>query len=250
MMAKKRQGIRQNVRKALLLISLLSFPVVLNYISPYVIIDGASQGVINGSFIVFASLFVTALLVGRLWCGWLCPGGGLAEACSAVNGRPVRGGRWNWIKWIIWVIWLAIIVWVATQAGGYRTVDFLHSTESGISVDEPARYPMYYTIIGLSVLFSIVVGRRSFCHYLCWMAPFMILGRKIRNLFQWPALRLKAEQSKCIDCKRCTNACPMSLDVNGMVQSGTIEDSECVLCGSCVDTCPKDVIRYAFSAGK
>lgn len=249
-MTRKRQGIRQNVRKALLLISLLLFPVVLNYISPYLIIDGASQGVISGSFIVFTLLFVTALLAGRLWCGWLCPGGGLAEACSAVNGRPVRGGRWNWTKWIIWVVWLAIIAWVAAAAGGFRTVDFLHNTDSGISVDEPARYPMYYTIVGMSVLFSVVFGRRSFCHYLCWMAPFTILGRKIRNLFQWPALRLKTEQEKCIDCKRCTKTCPMSLNVNGMVQEGTMENSECILCGNCVDTCPQDVIRYSFSAGK
>ena len=53
------------------------------------------------------------------------------------------------------------------------------------------------------------------------MAPFMILGRKVRNLFRWPALRLKAELDKCINCKKCTANCPMSLDVNGMVQGGT-----------------------------
>ncbi len=34
----------------MLLISLLSFPVVMNYISPYVIIDGAMNGVVNGNF--------------------------------------------------------------------------------------------------------------------------------------------------------------------------------------------------------
>jgi len=42
----------------------------------------------------------------------------------------------------------------------------------------------------------------------------------------------------------------MSLDVNGMVQGGDMEDSECILCGSCVDVCPEDVIHYSFSAGK
>ena len=33
----------------------------MNYFSPYVIIDGASQGVINGSFIVFGLMFLSAL---------------------------------------------------------------------------------------------------------------------------------------------------------------------------------------------
>ena len=60
----------------------------------------------------------------------------------------------------------------------------------------------------------------------------MILGRKLRNLFTWPALRLKAETSACINCKRCTRDCPMSLDVNAMVQAGAMENSECVLCGT------------------
>jgi ferredoxin-type protein NapH len=82
------------------------------------------------------------------------------------------------------------------------------------------------------------------------MAPFVILGRKIRNVFEWPALRLKADTEKCIDCKRCTKVCPMSLDVNQMAQNRAMENSECVLCGSCVDTCPQDVIHYTFSAGK
>jgi polyferredoxin len=249
-MAKRQQGKRQRIRKSLLLISLISFPVVMNYLSPYVIIDGAMNGVVNGSFIVFALLFVSSLFVGRLWCGWICPGGGLEEACIAVNDKPARGGKWNWIKWVIWAIWLGLIIYLAASAGGYTSVNFFHLTESGISVDRPQGYIIYYIVIGIFIALAWITGKRGGCHYICWMAPFMILGRKIRNLLEWPALRLKAEQEKCIDCKRCTNACPMGLDVNGMVQSGTMEDSECVLCGSCVDICPKDVIHYTFSAGK
>ncbi len=78
----------------------------------------------------------------------------------------------------------------------------------------------------------------------------MIIGRKIRNLFKWPSLRLKADTDKCVNCKTCTANCLMSLDVNQMVQEGTMENSECILCGTCVDVCPDDVIAYSFSAGK
>ena len=83
----------------------------------------------------------------------------------------------------------------------------------------------------------------------CWMAPFMILGRALRNVFGWPALRLRAQREQCIQCKRCSQNCPMSLNVNGMVQGSTMEHSECILCGTCVDVCSKDVIRYSFSGG-
>ena len=156
----------------------------------------------------------------------------------------------DWIKCLIWVPWIVIIVMVVVQAGGYRQVDVLHLTESGISTDEPLKYISYYLVVGLFVVLSVVVGRRASCHTICWMAPFMILGRKLRNLFAWPALRLKAETSACVNCKRCTRECPMSLDVNAMVQAGAMENSECILCGTCVDNCPEDVICYTFSAGK
>jgi len=109
---------------------------------------------------------------------------------------------------------------------------------------------IYYIILALFLGLAVVFGRRAGCHTICWMAPFMILGRKIRNLVKWPALRLKAEPDKCSDCQRCTRSCPMSLDVHQMVQRANMEDSECILCGNCVDTCPKDAIHFSFSAGR
>jgi ferredoxin-type protein NapH len=242
-------ALRQRIRKGLIIVSLLLFPVIMNYLSPYVIIDGASQGIVNGSLIVFGLQFLAALFLGRLWCGWVCPAAGLSEVSFAINNKPVRG-KVDWIKWLIWFPWLAIIVMTVVRAGGYRQVNFFHLTESGISVDEPTRYIIYYIVVGIFLALSAFVGRRAGCHTICWMAPFMILGRKLRNLGNWPALRLKAETEKCINCKKCTQNCPMSLDVNGLVQKGAMEHSECILCGTCADVCPKKVIHYSFSSGR
>jgi polyferredoxin len=82
------------------------------------------------------------------------------------------------------------------------------------------------------------------------MAPFMIIGRKLRNLLAWPALRLAARAEACKDCLTCTSNCPMSLDVHAMVQREHMEHNECILCGTCVDNCTKSAIRFSFSAGK
>ena len=241
---------RQRVRRALLFASLLLLPITLYYLSPYVIVDGAANGIINGSFIAFSLMFLSALFVGRLWCGWVCPAGALQEFGMPINNRPVRGRRLDWIKWLIWVPWIGAIAVLAVRAGGYRALDPLYNLEGSITVEQPFWYIIYYIVIVVFLGLSVILGRRAGCHTICWMAPFMILGRKIRNLFRWPSLRLKVDADACIDCERCTRECLVSLDVHGMLRSDSLENSECILCGSCVDICPKDVIQYTFSGGK
>ncbi|GAB4423517.1 MAG: hypothetical protein Kow002_13080 [Anaerolineales bacterium] len=246
----KQLPLRQRVRKALVILAFLSFPVTMNYLSPYVIVDGAMNGIINGSLIMFGLMFLSSLFLGRAWCGWICPGGGMQEIVEPVNNRPVNGKKIDWIKWAIWISWMGLIVWMAMQAGGYSSVDFFHLTEAGISVDEPFKYITYYLVVFLFIGLAVFAGRRAGCHTICWMAPFMIIGRWIRNRFGWASLRLTADASACSDCKLCSKNCPMSLDVNGMVQIEQMEDPECILCGTCVDNCSKSAIRYTFSGGK
>jgi ferredoxin-type protein NapH len=252
----KRLPRRQRIRRALGLISFLLFPITLYYFSPAIILGGASEGVINASFIVFVVMFVSALFVGRLWCGWVCPAGGLQDLCGPVNNTPAPGARFDWIKWGIWIPWIGSIVALAIRAGGYHSVDPFYSLEGGVTLaqplspDGPPWYMIYYVILALFSVLAIAAGRRAGCHYVCWMAPFMIMGRRIRNLVKWPALRLRAEPARCTDCQKCTRNCPTSLDVTHMVQAGDMEDDECILCGTCVDGCPRSAICFSFSAGK
>ena len=247
---------RQRIRKVMVILAFLSFPVTMNYLSPYVIIDGAMNGIVNGSLVMFGLMFVSSLFLGRAWCGWVCPGGGMQEIVEPVNNHRVNGKKINWIKWLIWIPWISLIIFLAVQAGGYQTVNLLFHTQNGISVagstDRPIlfAYLIYYIVVGLFVGMAIFFGRRAGCHTICWMTPFMIIGRWIRNRFAWPSLRLVADASVCKDCKTCTKNCPMSLDVNGMVKIEQMENSECILCGTCVDNCAKHAIRYSFSAAR
>lgn len=251
MSAKFRQAPRrQRLRKALILTSFLLFPITLNFLSPYVIIAGAMDGIVNGSLIVFGLLFVGSLFFGRLWCGWICPGAGMAEVSASVNNAPFASKRGDWIKWAIWAPWILLIVVMAVQAGGYRSVNPLYLTESGISVDEPVKYIVYFTVIGLFVGLSIAFGRRAGCHTICWMAPFMILGRGLRNRLGLPALQLATDPNACVKCTSCTTSCPMSLPVAALVQTGRIEHPECILCGTCADGCAKKAIRFSFGPGR
>jgi ferredoxin-type protein NapH len=81
---------------------------------------------------------------------------------------------------------------------------------------------------------------------LCWMAPFMILGRRLGRAAQVPSLHLTPATEACAECRSCELNCPMSLDVPDLVASGSMYHAECILCGSCVDACAKSAIAYSF----
>lgn len=239
---------RQRRRWGLLLLSLFLFPLTLYTMSPYLIVEGAAAGVVSGSMLLFGFLFVSSLFVGRLWCGWACPGGAVQEVAIPVRNRRF-GPKWlRWGKWAIWIPWMSLIVVLAIRAGGLRRVDPYFNLEGGLTVEQPYWYVIYYIVLALFIGLALAFGRRGGCHTVCWMAPFMILGRKLSTRLRTPALRLRAETEKCINCERCTVACAMSLDVNAMVLARAMEHSDCILCGACVDVCPKDVIAFTWQA--
>ena len=235
---------RQKIRRMLLIISFLLIPVTIFYISPIVVMMGAGEGIVTGSLLLYITLFILSLVVARLWCGWLCPMGAWQEICSPVIKRTVKEGWRNWIKYIVTAIWLAMIGFTFKNAGGIRAIDPFYGTVNGISISS---LPILMTV---AIIFLIILavaflaGRRGFCHVLCPIAGLMVLGRKIRNLIGWPALRLTADPTRCTDCKSCSAACPMGLDVNGMVRKGDLENADCILCAGCADACPQGVIRY------
>jgi ferredoxin-type protein NapH len=239
---------RQKIRKGIILFSFFLFPAVFYYLSPVLIIQASSKGIVNGSFILFILMFISSLFLGRGYCGWVCPGAGCQEAIFLAQDEKVARG--DYFKWIIWVPWIGSIVLLAIRSGGYKRIDFFYMTH-GLSVSDIQSLISYLCVLLLLIAVpAFVVGKRSFCHHLCWMAPFMILGRKIRNYFQWASLQLKSSPEVCKHCHTCTEHCPMSLPVEEMVNHRSMEKTECILCGTCVDACKESAIAYDWGKMK
>ena len=238
---------RQSIRKTVLIVSFLLFPITFYYLSPYLIIQAIAEGIMAGSFIVFIAMTIGSIFFGRLFCGWICPAAGLQEIATLANNKRNKGKWRKWIKYMIWAPWVGIIVALGIQAGGVNKVDFLYQTWNGISVSEPGGYIIYYAVLIIILVAALIGGRRSFCHSLCWMAPFMQLGNLLSRVLHIPGLKLTAKTENCISCKQCTNKCVMSLEVMELVKKGKIDSLDCSLCGECVDICPKHVIQYSFT---
>ncbi|MCP4130756.1 MAG: 4Fe-4S binding protein [bacterium] len=244
---KNNTGKREKIRKRIIYISLALFPITFNYFSPALIIFAAKQGIINGSLIIFGLLFLFSLFFGRAFCGWLCPAGGLQETCAKVRKKKVKTGIVDSIKFIfIWAPWIGAIAYFAWKAGGYISVDPFFMTPYGISIQGIPEIINFSMVALIIAGVALIWGKRGFCHYGCWMAPFMIIGTSVRNWLKLPGLRLKSDKSKCSNCALCTANCPMSLTVSHMVRQDSMAHSECILCGKCVDSCEKDVISFTL----
>jgi len=241
---------RQNIRKALLIFSFLLFPITIFYFSPFIIINGAIQGVITGSFIVFSLQFVASLFWGRAFCGYVCPVGGMQECLMLISDKKVAGGKKNWIKYFIWTPWIITIASLIIRAGGISGINFFYMTPRGVSLSEINSYFIYYGVILLVVVLALVTGKRGTCHYMCWMAPFMVIGTKLADKLKIPKLHIKAQSDRCTGCGRCSVKCPMSLDVKDMAEKENMKNDECILCGECIDICPRNALCYSFKNDK
>ena len=240
---------RQRIRRILLLISFILFPITIWYFSPYLIIQAASEHIINGSFVVFLAMLIFSMFFGRAWCGYLCPAGGLQECAFLIKDTPVKQSKRDRIKYVIWIVWIIAVIATFILGKNDVTINPFYMTDHGISIAAINNYVIYYGVILLLIAPALIHGKRAACHYICWMAPFMVIGSSIGRALHLPQLHVEADKSKCVSCGKCNRSCSMGLDVKKMVAEGiNSRCTECIQCGACVDECPKSVLKYSWRA--
>jgi polyferredoxin len=92
-------------------------------------------------------------------------------------------------------------------------------------------------LAGLSMLVQ-----NAWCRYLC---PY---GALLGLLSLASPLRVTRAKASCIDCRRCTRACPSRIQVH---RAGRVASDECSACYRCVAVCPvKDTLEMRAPGGK
>lgn len=242
---------RQRIRRTILFLFLIVFPLTINYYSPYLIIDAAMQGIASFSFLLWTTWFLSSLFFGRAGCGYFCPLGAGQETLHAMGDRPLLRIKYiRVLKYIIAVLWVGVIVAGVIAAGGINSVQPFYMTEKFISIDSVQGNILYFMVLSIALVPAFLLGKRAFCHYLCPFGVLNIVGTRIGKFLHLPVLHLETDTNKCTKCGKCSKVCQMSLPVTDMVQSGSMENTECILCGMCVDNCKFDAIHYAWKLEK
>jgi NAD-dependent dihydropyrimidine dehydrogenase PreA subunit len=155
--------------------------------------------------------------------------------------KKSKNSKALYIKYFIFTIWIGAII-TGYILNGINKIDLTYGM-----TDVTFERKVILTIgaIVLIVPLTAVFGKFASCKYICWQAPFMIIGTKIRDYFQLGGLRLKSANEKCNNCKICTLKCPMNIDVMGNVKKGQMDNTECILCGNCIDHCKQNVLKFS-----
>ena len=237
---------RQRIRNVLLLGFMLLFPFTMNYYSFMLPVAGLAKGVACGALVVWLALFISSLILGRTFCSFLCPLGALQKVTDEAIGKNFKRVPYlQVVKYLLFAIWMSWLFWALTEGGVPHTLDLFYMTENITSWDSIHGNFIYGGVFGLVLLVALPLGRRAFCHYLCWYSPINMIGSTLGRVLQIPSLKLRSN-GQCNNCGKCTDNCPMSLPVQKMQNSGDLNNIECILCGKCVDGCKEKAICYGW----
>lgn len=235
----------QKIRKPIVISTAILFHLLLIFhlfFSPVIIVSAAYKSIINASFIIYALIFILSLFFGRAYCSWFCPGCGIQEILSMIIKKKSSNSNALYLKYFIFTFWFGAIV-IGYIINGIHMVDLSYGM-TDISLER--KIILTIGAIILIVPLTAIFGQYASCKYICWAAPLMIIGTKIRDLLHLNGLHLKAEVSKCNNCTVCSKKCPMNLDVMSNINKGQLYNTECILCGNCIDHCKQKAIRFSF----
>ena len=198
---------------------------------------------------------IATVLLGRIFCSWICPVGLLMEVSDKIRNllkflelqpRNVRFSRWA--KYTLLGVGLALAGFLSVPILGYiyppaimgrEAHDFIFGLFDRAEIGKFGWWFggltwMSLILLGI-VLFEVLVSQRWWCRYVC---P----GGALYGLLGWARpVRVKLIVPACTNCAECVKVCPVGL--NPMRNEMGID---CDSCGVCISHCDDKALAYAL----
>lgn len=211
------------------------------------------------------AVVVLTILLGRFFCGWVCPFGTIHHFTGylAHRKKPLaqklelnKYRQWQKIKYFVLAFFAGAMIFQPLGVGLYtglldpiplvtRTFNLalMPVLDKPIGVISAGQrfYVGAWLIFGIfaaAVLLNLLVPR-FYCRFIC---P---LGAMFGILDRFAIWRIGKRANKCPDCRICEKACE-----GGCQPAGKIRIAECVLCFNCRQDCVHDLIRYQVAKSK
>lgn len=188
--------------------------------------------------IVIGIAIILSFIFGPVICGYICPFGTIQDLLSRI-GKKLLGKKFNRyiskkvdnkLKYLRYVI--LIITILLTSMSSIIILELINPYHGFLSIIKGE-----ISIIAISIFIIIVIAsifiHRPWCKYLCPYGALLGLSNKIK------VFRVVRKKKTCISCKKCTNVCPMNIDVH---EKEEVRDLRCISCFECTNklVCPKE----------
>ena len=236
-----------------------------------IVSSAASRG-FGQEWMFWVPMVILAVLLGRLFCGWMCPMGTLLDASDRVfKAGPVQNRRETFRRFMNWKYGILVFLLgsalfsvslsghldplcIMTRAFSFSLHPALAELESrifgsvyfsGYAFTERHffEFNLFAGLLLTLFLFLNSRRRRFFCRVLC---P---LGALYGVFARFSFVRLYRGGDLCGGCHTCARTCKTGA-IDFPAEHGGAEGyrkGECVLCYGCVDACPKKAARIRFS---
>jgi len=184
-----------------------------------------------------------SLLLGRVFCGWICPVNTVLEVVDRCRGllrvaelraRDMRFSLWN--KYLVLVVGLLIAAVTSVPFLALFYPPAVLSRETHLFIFGSALGLGLYLILAICV-FELFVSKRWWCRYMCpGGALYSLLGH-------FRVVRVRRDDKKCVKCGDCVRAC--QFDLRPMLVHTT--GSECTNCAACISACDSDALHYKLT---
>ena len=208
----------------------------------------AAAGTLAPALAVAAALAALTVVLGRFFCGWMCPLGTLQQLAGVLlsprsRRESLEVNRWRpWyaLKYYLLAGLLGMALLGSLQSG---LLDPLSVAARGLAAGLwpalPGGRPVPGGWLAALLLLSVLVASRFvprlFCRALCPLGAFLgVLGR-------FSLFRIQRSGGACSECRLCRFACQGADEPLGAHRPG-----ECMVCLNCTDACPDGAISWRF----
>ena len=207
-------------------------------------------------------LLIATMVLGRFFCGWICPFGTLHQlvawlgfsrsAKARLDANRYR--RWYWIKYGVLFAMLAGAAAGILQIGLLDPIPLLSRSMTdavfpaldaglravGLSGIHPSAAPHFSGawLIGLLFLTLLLLNLwvpRFFCRAIC---P---LGALLGIFSRFSLWRIHRDEGTCTGCNLCSKGCEGACEPEGKLRA-----AECMVCMNCVEDCPDGSLGFRF----
>lgn len=197
-------------------------------------------------WLVLGMVLGAAALVGRWFCGWICPSGLVQDLLFKIPSPKFTFPAWT--RYIRYAVLVGPVILIAYYLGrdhflsfckwcptATATVGIPQAVKCGTIEDGAELFRLGLLAV---MLVLAVMSSRWFCKVLCPIGAMTSLG----NRFSWLAVRMNTD--KCGSCKRCDRECPMEVKVESRRATGERinRDPNCIECLKCEEVCTKEAI--------